>query len=46
MINLIHSCLSILADLRFEGKSFDVQNNPNLIKLADICGQDNYEAFN
>jgi hypothetical protein len=46
MMNLIHSCLGVLADLRFEGKGFDVENNPNLVKLSEICGKDNSEAFN
>jgi hypothetical protein len=46
MMNLIRSCLGILADLRFEGKGFDVQNNPNLVKLGEMCGRDNSEAFN
>lgn len=41
MMIFIHSCLGVLADLKYEGKGFDVQNNPYLIKLADLSGQEN-----
>lgn len=41
MMTLIHSCLGVLADLKYEGKGFDVQNNQYLIKLADISGREN-----
>jgi len=43
---LVYSCLGILADLRYEGKEFDVENNGNLLKLADLAGKENTEAFN
>lgn len=39
-MELIYSCLGILADLKYEGKEFDYRNNPYLIKLADISGKD------
>jgi hypothetical protein len=37
MMNFIYLCLGVLADLRFEGKGFDVYNNANLAKLGDMC---------
>jgi hypothetical protein len=46
MINLIYSCLAVLADLRFEGKGFDPHTNGNLAKLGEICNPENKEAFN
>jgi hypothetical protein len=46
MMNLIHSCLGVLADLRFEGKGFDLYTNANLAKLGEMCDPDNKEAFN
>jgi hypothetical protein len=32
--------------LKHEGKDFDVENNLNLLKLADISGKENSETFN
>lgn len=46
MEELLYSCLGVLADLKYEGKDFDYQNNPYLIKLASISGAENSEAFN
>lgn len=46
MMPLICCCLRILADLKYEGKNFDVQSNLNLMKLADMSGKENSEAFN
>lgn len=46
MMPLIYSCLGILADLKHEGKDFDVQSNTNLMKLADLSGKENSEIFN
>lgn len=43
---LLYSCLGILADLRYEGKQFDVENNVNLLKFGDLTGKENSQSFN
>lgn len=40
-LTLISCCLGILADLKYEGKGFDIENNHNLIKLAVMAGKNN-----
>ena len=31
MSKLLRSCMGILSDLKYEGKTFDVENNQNLL---------------
>jgi len=46
MNDLIRCCLGVLVDLKVEGKSFDVYSNSNLIRLGELSGEKNSEAFN
>ena len=45
-LSMVQSCLGILADLKHEGKSFDVQKNPNLLKFASLTEEGFTEGFN
>lgn len=46
-MNLIKQCLLLLADLRSEGKKFDLADNQNLKKLVEITNEQNLgEEFN
>ena len=39
-LSMVQSCLGILADLKSEGKGFNMQSNPNLLGLAALTGED------
>lgn len=43
---MIQVCMGILADLKHEGKGFDIQNNPNLLKLTSLTKENYTEEFN
>ena len=35
--------MGILSDLKYEGKTFDVENNQNLLDLSNTSGETNTE---
>ena len=43
MMRLLRLCLSILNDLKYEGKSFDIRKNPHLMDLSSASGSSNAE---